>query len=788
MTSENDARNAWLRSSAPCQPVQAVDDNIKSSIWFKSKPVSREFCYRVTQLQLSTDSRAQVQQDGHGAGNWTWFEIAILPNEDATEPKKDKHGKEMAWRSHNNQLGNRATRHYGVIFDRRSELLANFEVGDVLAVRVCARFPGWTNIATEGYIMAKVLKEDLFTPYSWTLSSNVVPQFSDELQDGSYDFNSTMPCVVSSSDAEMKSKIWFTTPAFDEKAIAQLESIQLFTRSRLQLSQGAVVEDGNSFSWFDLVILEDSNATEPKVLNGVSLVWLSHSNKSNKIGPQAWSQGELFDVNVEDTRSQQILPIKGSLKPGNVIGVRVCAQFAGWENYADFGQLVVRIANVGYTSKTVEIPDVTAANKDLLKIQQEIYHFYQNIKPSNQPAFSSPLTDILSNEARADLVVKQVPPPDSKAEAATTRPLRLLSLDGGGVRGVSSLRILKKLMEKVAQDENQPNIRPHEYFDLMVGTSTGGLIALMLGRLRMSIEECERAYDTISQEIFGKKRFPIDPQDAAFLFGSYMYDAKPLEDATQKLVQQQLGDPNAPLFESDNPTCKVFVMSALASTVENGNTAVHLRSYKSGPTVLVPPEYSGWSIWEAARATSAAPVFVESFEKNGKKFVDGGLGWNNPVLELISELPTLYGQNFSIGCLVSIGTGIPPSMQVGTGLASVNDFIAIATNGEMAHWQALTLSEMLPLRNDLKYWRFNMSMQESEPDYVIEVVSKWWGLKKEKKRLSYPDIMTKMDDWKAIGAIRELTDKWLIRFVEEGKTKEYYNIGLQSCTKKLRST
>jgi hypothetical protein len=128
MSFEDDASNAWLCSSAPCEPVRAVDANVKSSIWFKSKPVSREFCYRVTQLQLCTDSRDQGWVDDRSLGNWTWFDLVILPDEEATEPKKTKHGKDMAWRSHNNQLGNQTTRHYGAVFDRRSELLANFEV------------------------------------------------------------------------------------------------------------------------------------------------------------------------------------------------------------------------------------------------------------------------------------------------------------------------------------------------------------------------------------------------------------------------------------------------------------------------------------------------------------------------------------------------------------------------------------------------------------------------------------------------------------------------------------
>jgi predicted acylesterase/phospholipase RssA len=72
-------------------------------------------------------------------------------------------------------------------------------------------------------------------------------------------------------------------------------------------------------------------------------------------------------------------------------------------------------------------------------------------------------------------------------------------------------------------------------------------------------------------------------------------------------------------------------MASLASGTPDGNAAVHLRSYNVGPTV--PSEYLGWPIWKAARATSAAPFYFPSFQNNGKVFVDGGLGWNNPVHE-----------------------------------------------------------------------------------------------------------------------------------------------------------
>ena len=71
-------------------------------------------------------------------------------------------------------------------------------------------------------------------------------------------------------------------------------------------------------------------------------------------------------------------------------------------------------------------------------------------------------------------------------------PLRILSLDGGGVRGISTLYILKELMAQIARqhrvahpESRRISPRPCDYFDLICGTSTGGIIALMLGRIRM---------------------------------------------------------------------------------------------------------------------------------------------------------------------------------------------------------------------------------------------------------------------------------------------------------------
>jgi len=81
--------------------------------------------------------------------------------------------------------------------------------------------------------------------------------------------------------------------------------------------------------------------------------------------------------------------------------------------------------------------------------------------------------------------MEQHPDPSSSRVEIKHRP-RILSLDGGGVRGLSSLLILREIMEEIRRQTKAAKAPlPCEYFDLIGGTSTGGLIAIMLGRLGM---------------------------------------------------------------------------------------------------------------------------------------------------------------------------------------------------------------------------------------------------------------------------------------------------------------
>lgn len=91
---------------------------------------------------------------------------------------------------------------------------------------------------------------------------------------------------------------------------------------------------------------------------------------------------------------------------------------------------------------------------------------------------------------------------------------RLLCLDGGGVRGISSLMILDAIMKEVAKIEGQAKDHapplPHEYFDLAGGTSTGGLAALMMFRLKLSTAATMGHYDNMSRRIFSPSLGPLN--------------------------------------------------------------------------------------------------------------------------------------------------------------------------------------------------------------------------------------------------------------------------------------
>ncbi|KAK5743050.1 hypothetical protein LTS12_024006 [Elasticomyces elasticus] len=252
--------------------------------------------------------------------------------------------------------------------------------------------------------------------------------------------------------------------------------------------------------------------------------------------------------------------------------------------------------------------------------------------------------------------------------------LRLLCLDGGGVRGLASLYVLKQLLSYVGDE------KPCNFFDMIAGTSTGGLIAIMLGCLEMSVDECIEAYIQTMGTIFQGKRklaFSISGQ----LRPRYM--AEKLEQAVKDIIASRGLSPDA-LMRKDVatrvPTCHTFVVAMSAG-------ARHPRLFTN---YRKPHEQSDYwnkvKMWEAARATSAATSFFAPIEIDKVSYVDGGLLANNPVNMLWAEAQSTWSEHpieAQVRCLVSLGTGEPTLEAFGTSLKAVGrSLIAIATESE----------------------------------------------------------------------------------------------------------
>ncbi|KAJ9634597.1 hypothetical protein H2199_008880 [Coniosporium tulheliwenetii] len=278
------------------------------------------------------------------------------------------------------------------------------------------------------------------------------------------------------------------------------------------------------------------------------------------------------------------------------------------------------------------------------------------------------------------------------------KDLRLLALDGGGIRGLSSLMILEQLMQTI-DPEALP--KPCEYFDMIGGTSTGGLIAIMLGRLRLSIDECIDAYLSLSDRVFRKKGHRVTVKGQM----QGRFDSEELARAVKEIVKKQGLPEDALLKDTPGASCKVFVCATSKETSET----VCLTSYRSprgGDDLL-----NTAKIWEACRATSAASSFFDSISigRYGEEFIDGATGANNPVWELWNQAQVIWGPEpleKNIKCLVSIGTGIPSLKPFLDDVFHIGKtLVAIATETEQT---AETFRRDKTYMDDGRYFRFNV--------------------------------------------------------------------------------
>ncbi|KAI0888236.1 uncharacterized protein GGS22DRAFT_95044 [Annulohypoxylon maeteangense] len=238
---------------------------------------------------------------------------------------------------------------------------------------------------------------------------------------------------------------------------------------------------------------------------------------------------------------------------------------------------------------------------------------------------------------------------------------RVLCLDGGGIRGIVELQTLKAI-ERILG----PKLPIQYFFDLIVGTSTGGIIALGLGVNNWTVDECIRNFKDLCGQAFKPREMIGIPllQNLAVLNHGSMYKTRPFEALLRKTFTEK------PLFGGANDLSEMITKVAITTTSEMKQHAVVLANYnRQGSTEydlpyrfdrFTEPEKE-FKIWEAARATSAAPPFFKTFQKHETRntYIDGALYHNNPVWVAHHERKLIWPDvcNSPPDILLSIGTG-----------------------------------------------------------------------------------------------------------------------------------
>ena len=224
-------------------------------------------------------------------------------------------------------------------------------------------------------------------------------------------------------------------------------------------------------------------------------------------------------------------------------------------------------------------------------------------------------------------------------EKTTHKPYRVLSIDGGGIRGIIPAMILAEIEERTGKPIA-------ELFDFVAGTSTGGILGLGLlvpdenGKPKYTAQDLVKLYQENGNKIF-KEEFWSRVRSGGGLFNEkYSFSG------VESILKEYFG----------KTEMKDLLTDVLITSYDLGTRRPYFfKSEKARKDAR-----RNHLVWEAARATSAAPTYFEPFRlETDDKFtyyslVDGGVFANNPAMCAYAEVSRMGHHDLFF---VSLGTG-----------------------------------------------------------------------------------------------------------------------------------
>ncbi len=306
------------------------------------------------------------------------------------------------------------------------------------------------------------------------------------------------------------------------------------------------------------------------------------------------------------------------------------------------------------------------------------------------------------------------------------KKIRILSLDGGGIRGIIPGVILSYLERKL-QSLDKSTLKIGDYFDLIAGTSTGGILACTYllpgdtGTAKYSADEAMDLYLKKGGEIFHSD--VLTKVRSGFGLFDEKYGAKALE----KNLQQIFGETRLSHF------IRPCLITAYEITSRNA-------CFFNSADASTDPMYD-FKVKDVARSTSAAPTFFEPAKIQSESgqtyyFIDGGVFANNPTLCAYAEarklkfstllerddkpdLPTAKDM-----LIVSIGTGTVKKPYHFLELKNAGELgwiqpvidILMSGNSETVDYQLSQMYKTLTGNNKNDYYRLEPSLREAFPE------------------------------------------------------------------------